>query len=72
MPFDINDPQIREILGEEKVNLQKVSELERNQKNYLKIQEDQSLSYLELELRRDRFDKVEFERLIDNQISELE
>lgn len=72
MAFDINDPNIQEIFQEnEEVSLDDVSAVSRDRKNKIRINENQRNKFLEVTIPEKRFEKNEFNRLVNNQISEL-
>lgn len=71
MPFDINDPKIREILGDQEIDLSQVEELNRDSRNYLKIMEGQQYSFLEINSTVEPFDKEEFDKIINTEITQL-
>lgn len=73
MPFDINDPDVQNVLTElEEIEPDDVEEITRERRNYMVFVEGRtSNKYLGVSLRERAFDREEFNKVVDTQIREL-
>lgn len=70
MAFDVNEDQVKKILGEEET--EEISEVQRDYRNYIKYVEKTSApTYISVNIHREVYDGEELKKIIDTQISEL-
>lgn len=73
MPFDINDPNVQNVLVElEGIDPVDVEEVTRDRRNYLTFLEGQSQEqYVGISMRERSFNKKEFNKVVNTEIKEL-
>jgi len=72
MPFDKSDERIQEIFENDiEADLEEASGVERNARNFLDVEEGDRFNFLNIRVSRTPFDREEFEKVIETEISSL-
>jgi hypothetical protein len=71
MPFDLTDPNIVKIIGEDRVVEDDPEGVPRDYRNFIQYNDGET-DLLEVKVRTEEFDSTELRKVIDTEIQELE